>query len=251
MGNGKGGAVRIGPKNRRAGTGGAPPPPATVGSILAARPTTSFRWLKDYSLGVWLCANDTGAATVDTPANQPAVGTLPSGQTYPLFDGAIAPNYDFLTLEAWATAPPFSPSNHAAMGFIVQSDVLGPGGGSFVFQSDNFLYYVNGEGKLAMASAAWSNDPIVGTGLRRAITVKDGETGLVTLYMEGAPQALSTVNDSMDIDWNEAHRLGERDATGDYRLQGALGSMFLAIDTTAPFTASDIAALDAALAALL
>jgi len=226
-------------------------PAVTIATILSSSPTTSFRWYKDYIAGTWTDTEGTGNATQELAQNQPSVGVTNGGQSYPDFDGAALPNHDVLILPAWSTAPTHSSSHHAAFGFLFRCDSIpGAGNAAFIVVSDTYLHYINSDGRLNLASGAMSNASIVGTGWHRAIAVKNGSTGVVTLYLDGVAQS-STSTADMDSDWNVSHRIGERDATGNYRYDGGLASMFFAIDTTTAFSSQTITDLDEALRVVL
>lgn len=221
-----------------------------------------LRWFDEYEPGAWHCVVGSGDAVMATAVNQPPVALWPSGRNYPHFDGAM-PNVRALI------APPiagytYSPTKHLIAGLVLRVD-------QDVNDGLSAILALNSDGGLNDAclelSSAFPPTPgllwgdantddgpaIVGGQPRTLIVVRDGGTGVNTMYIDGVAQAATgsgTPAAEFGAYWGTDDLvIGTQPAATERRLSGAVHWLFFAADNAAlaPFVADLHAALAASL----
>lgn len=196
--------------------------------------------LLDHASGTWTSAVGGPNATQATAGLQPSPGTMPGGQTYPVFDGTN----DYLQAASGFAGYSWSSSHHTVFAFV--GDFLGYGP-CWIFDSPAHNNYVTGGGILIIAGAE-SNGDVVGTGKRKIIVIRNGATGVVTMYIDGVAQTV-TGSANLGTDWGSGGGLYGIRGGLQYPFAGGLAAITYGHSSAGsnPFDASFVAALDAAL----
>lgn len=212
----------------------------SISTVLGAR---LQRWLLNYTAGTWTCAVASGNAVNVTVGEQPAAGTLPSGQSYPIFDGVN----DSVEAPPMTIGGSYAGTQNYICGFLIRISTAQAGNLGFVVGIDDYNNYYNG-GALQFAGSE-SNADLADSAWHRVIIVKNG-AGAVTMYVDGVAQT-STGGDSLGSDWRTSEQLYADRFGGGFPLNASMASFFYGYDATTPFSGATITSLDTELNALL
>jgi hypothetical protein len=225
-----------------------------VATLLGAR---LLRLNGSYAAGAHTCVLGTGNAIQATAANQPAVFTTTGGVTCGDYDGAAPNNHDNTVQPAIPTAPTYNSSHHRLIGLILRADSLPEGSIGHIISwnsggglNDDCLWIGNAAGAnhLYMGTTARTNAAITDGNLCRIIVVRNGTTGVCTIYRDGVAQTTTASSHTMGTNWAlNGPTYGTQPVSTTRRFDGVLGYLLFAHDASTAFSADDIADLDALL----